>query len=866
MEEKLESFENRAEAGNADESRDIVVSRKKLDEYIKGSCKSKVKKSFKSIIDPKNKDNAKAMIINFVSENVGLLKSKKYVKELVVTLSLISFYFRGSGNGNRNATKVKFGENNQGLLNKVKGWINGEGEDKISDKEESTNAIIAIFGRPKQISPSEWLQIDWLIDRISADEAELDERKKRKEEKMAIKKANENIEKRANEILADATLQTLSQLKLAFNDFATNTINDIGPLIAPLQYMNSALISGEAFNWPKFYTDENFGGIVGQAREALEKIWKKAIELYTTGAKDYLDKKKIAQIRVVGNIWSGVKYVVFKDGKELILYPSFAGSQASLGYIVNHLCKIADPSLTKSSYPGGTEIFPKDQTYTVSEYTTGGLNAIQNAYENNWVQTWKDFLEEEVGFVHTLDANGNVSNDWLKYGQIIEMKEDDWRELLKKLDEKEEEEREKRRIANTDLDINDTKRLEKLSRHAPPETIAPENILKTHKYTGVYLWAKGYKVKKFLGAGGFGAAWTCESTDDPSGYIVMKVLSGNEYSTNAGNESATLEEIKSVETLNDILAADTTGRAKRYLLKMDVAKSTDKGVGSLIKSALAEGDLLHITWNKYNEDLKNGRRKPLKLSGVLRRGRQALKSVQALHIAGYSHNDIKPENFLRTQNWAGKKEKQDAVNNIIDIINSAESPENKVNKIKNINITTKSLKKIEEIMDSGVDPAQKINKISEFIKDKKLHKHSLQLSDFGTLTKIELENSPGMGVWCGIGSNGYVCREDIRNVHPDSDGKMYVESARIAKRDVYALGVTLMHFLVARIGWDVVNAVGWLQKNAVTASAATEIIERYGENSSDTIVKYLKLIQKMVNVNWEDRITLDDALAELQSL
>lgn len=850
--------------GGAPAPESIVVSRDKLKTYITSTnCPKKYQNSLTSIITANDTTDAQTKIIEFVNNNVSSLKTKSNVKALVITLSLISFYFRSSGN--RNAAKVKFGDNTQGLLNKVKSWITGKDKDKISGKKSSQN-ITKLFDTANKLTATDWKQLDDLIQKINADKTELSERKKRKE-KMAIQKANENIEKRANAILADAKLKTLRQLTQSFNDIATNNINDINPLTKPLQYMNSALKNGEAFNWTQFYTDDNFGGIAGKAREALEKIWKKAIELYTTGAKDYLATKNIAKIRVVGNIWSGVKYVVFKDGKELILYPSFAGSQASLGYIVNHLCKIAYPSLTKSSYPGSTEIFPKDQTYTVSEYTTGGLNAIQYAYENNWVQTWKDFLEEEVGFVHTLDKTGNVSNDWLTYGRIIEMNEEDWKELLKKLDEKEEEERDKRRKTNTNLHIQDTRTLEQLSHHAPPETIAPDNIAISHKYTGVYLWAKGYKVKKFLGAGGFGAAWACESEANPSEYIVMKVLSGNAYLTKDANTRATLEEITSVNNLNAILAADTTGRAKRYLLKMDVAKSTKQGVGSLIKSALAEGDLLQITWNKYNKDLKTGNTKPLKLSGVLRRAKQALKSVKALHDAGYSHNDIKPENFLRVKNWAGKQEKEDTVTDISNILKNSElSNEEKFEQIKTIRINTNSLKELQQITNSTTDTDTKIQQISDFINQKKLHKHSLNLSDFGTLTKLHLDNNTYWGVWSPICTTGYLCQNDLNDVRTDANGTQYASPSCIAKRDVYALGVTLMHFLVARLGWNAVNTVQWLQTHAVSASAAKDIIGRYEDNSSDKIVKYLELIQKMVNVSWKHRISLTDALKELQSL
>lgn len=841
---------------------EIVVQRVKLKTYIRQDCPQKFKKSLIDIITTNDINDARTKIINFVNKNVRSLTNKRHVEELVITLSLISFYFGTNSSQNETTTKVKFKNVGTSLYTKITTWLNSTQNCAISDKTKSSQNITEIFNKAKTLTYTDWKELKPLISEISATGEDLADYQ-HEPQKMYLDKSNLFIEREANRILTDENLETLKDLKKAFADFTQHAQRKVGTLYAFLAHLNNEIQNNHAFDWPFFYTDGNFGGIVGQAREALCRIWKKAIKLWIT---DYLGQQNIERIRIVGDVMRSVKYVVSDDGTELILYPPLEGSQATLGYIVNHLRKIADSSLTERSYPGETDIFPNNATYKITDCTTKQLRALKYAYENHCVSTWGEFLNEEVGFVHALDEHGNVSNDWLKYGKVIKMNEKAWREFLQKLDRKEEEERNQRRIDNKGLHINDTKTLEELSRHAPPETIAPNNIPITHKYTGVYLWAKGYKVKKFLGAGGFGAAWACESNDDPSGYIVMKVLSGNANLTQDANTSATLEEIKSVQTLNGILAKDTTGRAKRYLLKMDVTDQTEQGVGSLVKSALAEGDLSHITWNKYIEDSKSGQKKPLKLSGVLRKAKQALKSVKALHDNGYSHNDIKPENFLRVQNWAGKQEKDDAIKTINEIIKSANSAEEKVSQLKSINITTNFLKDIKDIVESNVNPDTKINQISNFIKDKKLHKHSLNLSDFGTLTKLQSDTSPGWGVWSAISSNGYLCPNDLNQVHRYNDGNMYAESKCIEKRDVYALGVTLMHFLVARLNWNAVGTVDWLQKNAVSASAAKDIIGRYGTNSSDKIVQYLQLIQKMVNVNWKERISLDDALKEIQTI
>lgn len=403
--------------------------------------------------------------------------------------------------------------------------------------------------------------------------------------------------------------------------------------------------------------------------------------------------------------------------------------------------------------------------------------------------------------------------------------------------------------------------MKKLSKIAPEVTKVPRNH-EVHKFAGVYLWAKGYQVEKFLGGGGFGSVWKCKSNDNPSEHIVVKVLLSNDAPA-----AITLEEINSVKILNDILDKDSDGKANRYLTGMNVIEETDGGFGSLIRSELAEGDLKAIFERKRDEDSQKPTQGPLKLSGVLRKARQALKSVQVLHNAGYSHNDIKPANFLRVQDWAMKKEKEDTVKSINAILESEQIDAKKVVQIKNIDINNKSLHQIEEITNSKKGDAQKIKEIREFINSKKLHKHSVQLSDFGTLTKISIVR--GWGVWIDVYSSGYFCYRDyeiakskrliIRDVQ-------YADSELVAKRDVYALGVTLMNFLIDRIDDDALDKVKLLQRQTFNASDWKEIIKRYGEDSSENIQKYLQLIQKMVKQDYKERISLDDALEKLKKI
>lgn len=71
------------------------------------------------------------------------------------------------------------------------------------------------------------------------------------------------------------------------------------------------------------------------------------------------------------------------------------------------------------------------------------------------------------------------------------------------------------------------------------------------------------------------------------------------------------------------------------------------------------------------------------INSLLRQGVQICKSLVMLHKLGFSHNDVKPQNFLK--------------------------------------------------IDKSIIDAKKENKKS---KDGKLHKHRTQLADFGSMTRI----------------------------------------------------------------------------------------------------------------------------------
>lgn len=194
-----------------------------------------------------------------------------------------------------------------------------------------------------------------------------------------------------------------------------------------------------------------------------------------------------------------------------------------------------------------------------------------------------------------------------------------------------------------------------------------------------------------------------------------------------------------------------------------------------------------------NGDLSNNSKKTKfgkTIDSVLRNARQALKAVKVLHDQGYSHNDIKPSNFLKINNSEFNKAKAKTENFF------------------------------------GKEVKFKINKEG---KEKKLHKHKLQLGDFGLMSKIDSTTDTS-------GTPDYMA-PDIKNTSPEA----------VAKRDVYSLGVTFIYLLFCKGKYK--NAPGlaeFLRTNTAQLTYEKSDLEKlYPGTCKENVVKFLKITTRI---------------------
>ncbi len=423
--------------------------------------------------------------------------------------------------------------------------------------------------------------------------------------------------------------------------------------------------------------------------------------------------------------------------------------------------------------------------------------------------------------------------------------------------------------------LTDTAALAYYANSAPPHVKDPKQTdtpLPVHN-SGVYLWEKGYNVKSFLSNGGCGVAWKCTSKTEPSGYKVMKVLT---------TDPRTYEpEIAATNTVISILNHDTTGKAKRYLPNLRVVP---KGSDYIIRSPLADGDLFRVFYGERGHSQRPN------FDEVLRYAGQMLKSVKFLHDAGYTHNDIKPENFLRISTWPGKNDTDATIFQLDKILKSDAFPYTKIDAIQAIpNIYIFSTQLATILRNHGLNDDTKLEQIKQFVSWKQSHKHKLQLTDFGSLGKLgyaaftaaEDQKTYRLAEWPTLSTPVYLCANDATILDQNglwftTDSPPSTYSGHAIKRDVYALGVTLMWLLI-RYFYDLnpKTAVTNLQVYSPDPNEAAEQFRYYyntwltkydSTTAPATQIQFIALIKKMVNPNIINRITLDAALAELQQI
>lgn len=391
----------------------------------------------------------------------------------------------------------------------------------------------------------------------------------------------------------------------------------------------------------------------------------------------------------------------------------------------------------------------------------------------------------------------------------------------------------------------------------------------------ICLWLKGYTVEKFINNGGFGAFFACK---DSSGKEVgLKV-------TNLNN-GGTIGEINLVSELNNQLEErdtdnDATKKMKKRARKYTVVPTKIKGSNNILEAPLAKGDL------------KVRKRKYRTFDSVIKDARQALKGVKYLHDLGYSHNDIKSQNFLTIdkskipdeapgETFELTKEQRKDLKSELDRVKyyDLEGLKNLIRKYAPKAPLDKIMDNIDKKIKSNKVTAggenddkliqeERITRLKRYIQNNIISNTRVVVTDFGSLTKIPKEGEKG--TYARIVSSWYFpeCEMGLR-------GKL-VEREQIVKRDVYALGVTFYQLLVQQV----CDLSFWRSTGGADVSTVKQfdeyykrdqqfwqlIYSAYGNQTIERIAKFVLLINKMIKPNYKERITIEEAYKEIKSI
>lgn len=254
------------------------------------------------------------------------------------------------------------------------------------------------------------------------------------------------------------------------------------------------------------------------------------------------------------------------------------------------------------------------------------------------VATWE--IEDCKGYLDKHKKGKEINHDSLmtKKLSIIEKHKD----MLEKIESAKKKSGQQR--ANLLKDVP----FDLLITYAPEKAQDPKNkkLKKHQKHTGVYLWSLGYDLEKFVGAGCSAVVWKCKGEEK-----AMRVACDNKLLGFIKMNDST-SEIKDSNEIEEILK--NNHKSNRYLFSTkyiqvhDVRKS-DKAV---FGTELAKhGDL-----QKFQNDGSYKKN----IECILQMASDALKGLKVLHDAGYSHNDIKPDNILVGE----RKKEKDGTNRI----------------------------------------------------------------------------------------------------------------------------------------------------------------------------------------------------------
>lgn len=345
------------------------------------------------------------------------------------------------------------------------------------------------------------------------------------------------------------------------------------------------------------------------------------------------------------------------------------------------------------------------------------------------------------------------------------------------------------------------------------------------KNTGVYLWKNGYDPKNLLGIGANGVVWKCNNEKNEKAVKVTCNIRLGPFNI----VNAIKDEIYDVNTLQTIISnkceyekIDKKTKkkekkpidARKYLaISENIVNSSQNNTKHIFESELAQGDL-----SSQAADIRNKKN----IDTIIRIGKEVLKALKVIHDAGYSHNDVKPDNLLLiTRNISQAKK----------AIKENEAKEEKETKEKE---TKENEAKEKEA------------------KEKEEAKEAVKLADFGAMTKFDNTHK--------IFVNLKFSPPDWYKTTPEA----------VKKRDVYALGAVLMFLLIG----DKNKSIGKKLAKELWSKGEEHIYNKYnlggkycnGKNSDKNKEKVMNLlitIRYMVADSYKQRLTVDEALQRM---
>ena len=166
---------------------------------------------------------------------------------------------------------------------------------------------------------------------------------------------------------------------------------------------------------------------------------------------------------------------------------------------------------------------------------------------------------------------------------------------------------------------------ESLADIAPKSALDPAGVKfpRGQENTGLHLFKRGENPDEFLGKGASKVVWRC-------GDKAVMVACNRNYGPYKYQSAAS--EVEKAKLLEGIVLSTKDPKWTKYI-SGSVSKGKEKvGKKAIIESEVAKGD-----WQKIT---------PKGIGEILRIATNVLKALKIINDAGYSHNDIKPDNLF----------------------------------------------------------------------------------------------------------------------------------------------------------------------------------------------------------------------------